>query len=791
MNDQNDYNSPSAEENRYDTRVDPNNEHESSVPIKLGENTPIKGRYKLIKQLGRGGMGEVWLAEDENLNKKKVAIKFLTFWGPIDQQEEYQRRFKREGNIMSLLAGAHLVRVTDQGQLDDGQPFIVMDYLRGCSLDEKLKKDGPMPAREVANIVLDITKALVDAHALNIVHRDLKPANVFLEVSPAGTTQVKVLDFGIAKILEEDDDAGPRTAKMTGTGMVIGTAPYMAPEQFEAGSIGPKCDVYALGVLAYECLTGKVPFEGDHLAIMRAHVKDLAPPPFDEKLEVPKSFKNFVFALLQRNINLRPSPIEVLNSPALAPEFNTTRSKPRWGLRVGAALAISISSILGVQLLSFNNSTPNPPQEFVSLDGSLSFNEVKQVYELVRASRTTEAKTIVENALDNNPTADLHAASVLLSIGCESILQAEQKRSEYCKNQRCPELSQITKVLSRCYGSLSLSIKPSNTDITFSGNSRFIDTDYVVTQLKAGQEVRLPAGSYNIFGASSDTNCKPRQLRLEVKAKQSQKLELNLDCETTMDVPSGFIDLSQSLDEKKLTALYQAYKKNQFSKCRSILDTAISSKPTEELLSARIILASSCSDTLRTEEHRLKHCADKNCINLAQVESIVHDCYGTLKISIKPADAQVKLSTKSKLVDAALATAKLQSNGRIRLPAGRYTLFASNSCTSKKKPVVVSAQSTALVRLMLTCGDAPKPKIPSYETKMILEKSARIKSALERIKRSCASKDTGQNVAFNLYLSPARINSQAPTPYMRCILNEWKRASITASIGSFVTFRPK
>ena len=725
---------------RFDTRVE-----QLPEPEELTTNSIIRNRYTLIRLLGRGGMGEVWEALDKNLNEKKVAIKFLTFIGPAEQREEYQKRFKNEGAIMSLLSGAHLVRVTDQGQLDDGQPFIVMDYLNGTSLGDKLEKEGPIAAKEVVEIVRDVAKALIDAHALNIVHRDLKPANVFLEKSPSGTTQIKVLDFGIAKLVDQQSD----TQKMTGTGMVIGTAPYMAPEQFEVGKIGPKCDIYALGILAYECLTGDVPFKGDYLAIMRAHVHDERPPPISDNTNAPRQVKNFVLSLLQRQLDLRPTPAEVqqtaeklLNDPQVFK--SQTKQSPVTEPKRIPLLAVIAASIIGL----------------VSLGGAaLLFNNAAQ--------KTTPQ--IDDAVIDSNTNA---------------------------KNVENP---------SAIHGSITLNLDPPDTNIKISTEKSLADITNIETKLRSGQEVNLPEGQYQIIGSSSKTSCESKQISFKIKAQQKQIIKLSLPCKQqhpapqTKTVPKGFISLENSLGEPQLSEVYTAFKNKDLRQCTSILDKVLSENPSDELYAARVIAATSCSDTLNAEEKRQNFCSERSCLSFPMAEEATDKCYGTLKLSLKPKNASLSLSSSSQLIDTTVAAESLKKGQSIRLPQGSYKVSAIHKgCNNKKISINISAGRTKQARISLKCKPiTPVPNIISppivkskYQIIIQIDKRRTIKDKLTQINRNCSAKHSAGE-SFVLFLDFGEIDSNTPTPFMKCVKTAWSRASIQGAPGSFAMFQPK
>jgi serine/threonine-protein kinase len=219
----------------------------------------VVGKYKIIKLLGEGGMGSVYLAEQAmGTAHKKVALK--TLHKHLSHDPSIKKRFDLEIANLCSLEHPNTIQVTDGGTMEDGTLYLVMEYVQGKSVAEVLEKEGPMQPGRVDNIFRQVCGSLSEAHGKGLIHRDLKPDNVLL-CERAGTHDwVEVLDFGIAKRSSEHD---PNEAKLTQQGMVLGTPPYMSPEQFTGQPIDLRSDIYALGVMAYEMLTGKFPFEAN------------------------------------------------------------------------------------------------------------------------------------------------------------------------------------------------------------------------------------------------------------------------------------------------------------------------------------------------------------------------------------------------------------------------------------------------------------------------------------------------------------------------------------------------
>lgn len=218
----------------------------------------IAGRYRVVGQLGEGGMGEVFVAE-HLLIGRKVAIKRLH--PELASDERAVQRFQREARAAAATGHEHIVEVLDLGYADDNAPYLVMEYLRGQPLSELLKREGRLSPSRTCTLLVQVLAALQAVHQQEIVHRDLKPDNVFVTRRPGVGEFVKVLDFGISKMKEENGEA----LQLTRTGMMMGTPFYMSPEQARGvREVDHRVDLYAVGVMLYECLTGRLPFSSDN-----------------------------------------------------------------------------------------------------------------------------------------------------------------------------------------------------------------------------------------------------------------------------------------------------------------------------------------------------------------------------------------------------------------------------------------------------------------------------------------------------------------------------------------------
>ncbi len=232
----------------------------------LTPDTRITPRVRLRRELGRGGMGSVWVARHEGLDSD-VAVKFIA--PKHVEKSDAVERFRREASTAAKLANPHVVKVFDHGVSDDGHPFIVMELLKGESLSQRIARKGPLGPGPTSVLVTQVAQVLTEAHALGIVHRDLKPANLFL-VASGYELFVKVLDFGIAKQTRSDIPS-----ELTETGAMVGTPHFMSPEMLmSTKAVDERADLWALAVVAYVCLTGRPPFDGETLAALSVAIHE-------------------------------------------------------------------------------------------------------------------------------------------------------------------------------------------------------------------------------------------------------------------------------------------------------------------------------------------------------------------------------------------------------------------------------------------------------------------------------------------------------------------------------------
>jgi serine/threonine protein kinase len=267
----------------------------------------VDGRYRVIELIGEGGMGKVYLAEHVEIGKR-VALKVLH--PSYSRMPDLVERFRREARAASKIGHPNIVDVTDSGTTADGSVYFVMEFLEGVELGSVIEREGAIDVARALKIAGQICRALAAAHAQGIVHRDLKPENVFLVTRDGQADVVKVLDFGIAKTTEAE---AARERRLTSPGMAMGTPEYMSPEQAAGRPADARCDVYALGAIMYEMVTGIPPYSGDNfMEILTKKATQDPHPPILVRKELPAPVSELVMAAMARNPDARPQTMETL-----------------------------------------------------------------------------------------------------------------------------------------------------------------------------------------------------------------------------------------------------------------------------------------------------------------------------------------------------------------------------------------------------------------------------------------------------------------------------------------------
>jgi serine/threonine protein kinase len=272
-----------------------------------GDRDPLEGRviggkFRLVRLIGRGGMGKIYKAEQLSLGRI-VALKLLSMPDKTTNLAEFRERFYREASLCARLSHPNIVTIHDFGVEEDETLWIAMEHLVGRTLMQRVKK-SPLSPRESVAIVLEIARGIREAHKHGIVHRDLKCSNVMLVPDEEGGTRIKILDFGLVKSLSE----GPEEESLTLAGGFLGSPGYMSPEQIRRRlPVDHRTDIYSLGVVLFRCLTGRNPFEGDEAEVLLGHLDD--PPPTlkeaNPDVDVPVELERLVRHMLEKQADRR------------------------------------------------------------------------------------------------------------------------------------------------------------------------------------------------------------------------------------------------------------------------------------------------------------------------------------------------------------------------------------------------------------------------------------------------------------------------------------------------------
>lgn len=281
----------------------------SELPVAIGD--VLDGKYKVVRVLGKGGMGVVMSAEHAELGHR-IALKFLSRAGA--KNEETLARFALEAKAAALMRSEHATRILDIGRLPSGEPYMVLEFLEGSDLGALVTRRGPLPIADAVTYVLEACEAIAEAHSLGIVHRDLKPDNLFLATRPDGTKIVKVLDFGISKFSSPLDDKLGSIPALTTTSAIIGSPIYMSPEQLKSTrDVDHRTDIWSIGVALYELIAGQPPFAWRSMAELSAAILKDAPVPLSTRMpKVPLELDRVILRCLEKNPEDRPANIAEL-----------------------------------------------------------------------------------------------------------------------------------------------------------------------------------------------------------------------------------------------------------------------------------------------------------------------------------------------------------------------------------------------------------------------------------------------------------------------------------------------
>jgi serine/threonine-protein kinase len=366
----------------------------------------LAGRFKVERVINSGGMGIILVAHHLQLDQR-VAIKVLR--AHVLGDPDIVARFTREARIAAKIKSEHVVRVIDVGALPSGLPYMVMEHLQGSDLSALVNARGPMPHEEVVEYVLQACEALAQAHVAGIVHRDLKPANLFLTRRPDGSPLLKVLDFGISKVVEPFDPDG----NMTKTSMLMGSPQYMSPEQLRsARKVDGRADIWALGVVMYRLLTGKNPFRAASTPELCVEILHKAPAPLRRLApDAPEGLERVIGQCLRKRPDQRFSTVAEL-ALALEP-FAHQRAKA------------SIERIAGV----YRSADPAPPSG--ASDSKKTESTIREtprtsasVDSTDAGARTMSEKSVAASVSERIPSRSGSRTPIYLGLATAAIIAA-------------------------------------------------------------------------------------------------------------------------------------------------------------------------------------------------------------------------------------------------------------------------------------------------------------------------------------------------------------------------------
>ncbi len=282
--------------------ADPNRRTDPALRLPYDVRPPqgqlVAGRYQLLKPIGEGSMGRIFLAEQVSVGRR-VAIKIINH--ELGAKYDTIARFQQEARLLASVKNEHIIDIYDIGETDSGDPYIAMEYVDGLSLAQILRATGALEPTRVIRLSLQVASALATVHEAGVVHRDLKPANIMILAVGPDAELVKMLDFGLAKVLSDREATG----RLTRTGSIVGTPEYMSPEQVAGNGVDHRADIYGFGCTAYEMACGHPPFTGAEVATLYKHMHEVITPLVQMRPTVPPSLAKVIHRCLEKDPEAR------------------------------------------------------------------------------------------------------------------------------------------------------------------------------------------------------------------------------------------------------------------------------------------------------------------------------------------------------------------------------------------------------------------------------------------------------------------------------------------------------
>lgn len=407
--------------------------------------TVIAGRFTINKALGEGGMGAVYLANQDAL-RRPVALKLLL---PHLMQDELARaRFEREARVASRLRHKHAVEIYDFGE-DGGSLYLAMQLLEGEALRDLLERTrGVVPLQRALNITAQVADALIAAHRLSLIHRDIKPENIFLEQEDDGTDRAVVVDFGLAFIADSDE-----MGRVTQQGVLYGSPAYMSPEQARDPEVGAPSDIYSLGCVLHELVTGTVPFDGGGIQVLSKHCFTLPESPRERfpDLDIPPALDSLILRMLRKHAEGRPTAEDVhrtvvalLDGERISAERNAAnqlgraaRMVPRVPTEVVDKITVR-PSLAGVRLAVIGR-LPQEVERGLRANGYAVISEPAEaeIVLAVEQSLSAVARLIGDApVIADSEASDMGRISSLLRAGVKEVVPAPLRLEELVRRLR-------------------------------------------------------------------------------------------------------------------------------------------------------------------------------------------------------------------------------------------------------------------------------------------------------------------------------------------------------------------